>query len=236
MLSNKKISFYILLLSLLGISIFPSFVFAGAEPPYPVNMQIIGGDKVLTDQTNDLYREDATQFSLVSVQVSWIDLQRVSFVENGQNYTVAVELNGNYNESADLNIHIYLDINNSNLEAKDSYLNINIQSYENPSFDTVSIVSCNDGINSYAETTIHTISGKTVTFTFPISNITEIIPSIRPISEWKVLIKTRGSFLDTTYYDFMDINTENIPAYSLIIIGLVSSISVFFLFRKFKKS
>ncbi|TXT63336.1 MAG: hypothetical protein BAJALOKI3v1_390030 [Promethearchaeota archaeon] len=228
-MSNKnKVALYFLICSFLTISLFLPLGRANGIIEFPIDMGTVGNDMEITDQTDDLYIQEGDQYVSVPTQIAWIDLKKISFADSGLNYTLTIELNEDFNETSIINI--YLDVNNSGLEARNSKLQVSISPFLGGPNSRLS----HEGIT--IQNGIHTINGNIVSFTFPKLNITDLIPNTRPIPEWRVLVRSQGDSLGTYYFDFIGFSNPIILAYPMVVIFLVSIVSIFVPLRRFKKA
>ncbi len=219
--------------------------------------ETMGDDKEVTDNADDVILvDDVRSFSTESTETTdkypYVDMKTLTIAETGANFTITVGLKDNYNHSATFfAIVINLDINGSELSiGTQSYFTVNITTISSANLSrTMSSVKCVSSTGTYTQGNISTVSGKTVTWMFPKTNVTELVPNNKSISEWRVEAYSfdapaaPGSYqgaideigiVSGLGFDF-DFNFD-IPGYPLLFLATISIGSIVILIRKEKNS
>lgn len=245
---NKKVTISVILLFFSFLLIFPIF---------GTSFEEFGTDKKLTDSSGDVWRVTytGTTYSYgYSNNYPFIDLIELTIDDSGGNYTFTIKLSADFNSSAIVGstgsyIQIWVDANNTNYENEaSSYFWVMIGSSEPSGF----VYCSGGGAIPYTNDNAASISGDTVTWTFPQSEIDSRIQNILAISSWKArawgyyAYSSEGSqgewavdFLadpeqDQTYQELGGGTSfgPQIPGYSITVMALISIPIIVLILRK----
>lgn len=225
----KKPVIFISIIAFVGVITLSGYTLS-ISVTYP-DFETVGSDYTVSDEVDDLLILSGGSFSSASVKVDWLDIVNTTFDDTGSNYTVTVNLNGDYHPNASL--WVYMDINQSDVFIFTSYLGLQLLEGE-------SSVLCTSHLGTYAQENITTIRGNAVIWTFPKINVTELVPNNKSVSEWQILTRVKGDYGTTNYIDLMpNFSTtppNGIPGYSMLIVALILIVSVLLIFKKDIKS
>ncbi|MBD3211173.1 MAG: hypothetical protein GF311_01095 [Candidatus Lokiarchaeota archaeon] len=207
---------------------------------YP-GFETVGSDNVLIDDIDDLYLSNSG-FQESSEQIPSLDLLNATFSETGDNYTIVVYLNGEYSNK-NASITIYAEINGTNTPGgfsseynlRTEYADLWISRIEGDGTYNFQVARLPGGA-TYQN--IAKISGNMINMTFPKTHFTDSIQSVNSISEWKFVIISSGDSGGNTYYDILPnfgSGSNGIPGYSLLLVGLISTISLLISVKKIRK-
>ncbi|MBD3196637.1 MAG: hypothetical protein GF317_16395 [Candidatus Lokiarchaeota archaeon] len=229
----KKKSIY---LSLFAIVVFLFLaVPVQAYEGYP-SWEIVGTDNALLDNTNDLYLSNS-DFQESSESIPSLDLLNTTFSEVGDNYTILIELGGDYSV-LNATIYLYAEITGDQVGNLASQISLRTNSdFYVTIFENSGKIDRNMVCQSIQHQNIAVITGNKINISFPKDNVTSRISSVLDISQWKVLVEAYAESGGNSYTDLMpNFNNLNlpggIPGYSLLVIGLISMIALLFSVKK----
>jgi hypothetical protein len=230
----KKVVIPLSLITIIGLLFLAGT--AHAYDGYPA-WETIGTDNTLVDDTNDLYLSDSG-FSESSEQILSLDLLNVSFSETGDNYTMIIELGGDYS-ILNASINLYAEITGDQVGSLDNQLSLRTSSdFYVKIFENNGEIDRNMICKSIQHQDIAVITGSMINISFPKDNITSEISSPLGITQWKVLVEAFGDSGGNTYYDILPnfgSGSNGIPGYSLLLVGLISTISLLISVKKIRK-